>query len=442
MAKLNNITNKKEGSSAGMFGMRDKWKKASRSTGQKKGKTSPLISPPTSPSPLPQSPVSPRTYHQSPGISSSNSNSNSDSNSKKKKKPRRVPIDCFGRNRNPDDSASEVDMISIDLRTPPTTPSPIKSNRIAAKTMSMMTPDMLETLGLTELEEEDQFRYGNQNNGNGNGNANTNANTHTNTTTTIRSPATAPLAGTSRRNRTETSRERQNSKSNFKNKTYHGCDDTDNDTDITSCLYFGDNDTNTKGSSESVSSSSSYSSNESYEPIPRDPSRDDWTFVDEDDDDENNTCMQFYRETKTTVRDLDCDFDAFNCVSMVLAMPLACGLVCIDNLLDTKFFDSAAQKYQTTNTNTNTDTNTDTSTSSKSETGTETETETLHEKDAKQQQKQKHSDRKRKKKKNQRKEHRGNKEYNNPEDEINDICDTNYKCVQERPTNKIIAPCW
>jgi hypothetical protein len=364
MAKLKNndnnnnngSSNKKEGSSAGMFGMRDKWKKVTRAAGHKKGNT---------PQSSPTSPTQMQTQTQTyPTPQSPSPN--------KKKHKRRIPIDCLG-GKNHDDSASEVDMVSIDLmRTPPMhfkkkeaariTPSKFKSksseknqketsatdrivvrhrssnnnsnsnnkNRISTTAISMMTPDMLETLGLTECDAKNQSRHDRKKHG------------HANTTTaSIRSPAisvTAAPAGSNRRDRTRTSRKGPQISKN-------------SDTTTASYVYyFSDNDTNTKASSASRSSSSSCSSSSetSSEPIPSDPcdpNQSDclWTVVDEDeDDDENNntTCMQLYRDS---VAGMDCD--PMTCVSMVLAMPVACGLVCIDNILDTTLFDTVTQKY-------------------------------------------------------------------------------------------------
>ena len=187
--------------------------------------------------------------------------------------------------------------------------------------MSMMSPDMLETLGLTEFGVDIQKQ----------GHAN-------NTTSTASQPSRRSRDGT--RTSTRERQQQQNSKMT-----------SDDTTASSSYIYnFGDDDTTTKASSSATSSSSSGSSFE--DPMPRDPFCDSsqsncfWNFAAEDDEDdidaENNaSCtQQLYRDSA--------NLDPMTCVGIVLAMPVACGMVCIDNVLDTTLFDSATKKYYLT----------------------------------------------------------------------------------------------
>lgn len=221
---------------------------------------------------------------------------------------------------------------------------------------SMMTPDMMETLGLVELHQEDQFRRETRKHGNASNSTvirspateqtsrnKTYYDNNAINTAVIRSPATAALAQPGRSGR-RTGAPR-------KVRTSHGksyAESTDNE----SSLYFADSDSVTKTSDSATSYSSNFSSETDDEPIPRDPcpNMDYCYFADDGDDDdddvENTKSMSIYQN----LGGKSCGPMA--CASMVLAMPVACGLLCVDNILNTTFFDAATESYRKTPTNT------------------------------------------------------------------------------------------
>lgn len=221
----------------------------------------------------------------------------------------------YNYNNNSIDIDSEVDLVSIDLRTPPTTPSPIQGDRnatsksvaaateaaqkknaaTAARTISMMTPDMLETLGLTEVTMN---------------NINTNTTDIRQYTRAYTTPPPRPRptntsthswnAPTKKSVRIDENRNtiqqslsaippqpreenhhrygcgfgyNQNTNGNkHKHKRAHNLNQ--------SCDTFDGDNGNTRSTSFSTSSSGSSSSNDSYEPIPRAPDDCDWTIED------------------------------------------------------------------------------------------------------------------------------------------------------------------
>jgi len=293
------------------------WKKISRAAGHKKGKSSqPSSSQKQTQKPKPKQTQKLQSSPRPRSSSTQQTPSKAKASAKNQKEASAASDRTVVRHRN----SSANEKANTDNKS---------KNRTSATAMSMMTPDMLETLGLTEFGvDKNQSRHGSQKQG------------HTNNSTAIASePSRRSRDGT--RTSTRERQQQQNSK-----KT------SDDTTTSSSCLYHfaDDDDTITKASSSATSSSSSSSGSSSEEPIPRDPFCDPsqsnclWNLFAEDDEDdvENNaSCtQQLYRDSANC--------DPMTCVSMVLAMPVACGMVCIDNVLDTTLFDTATQKYHLT----------------------------------------------------------------------------------------------
>mmetsp|Transcript_26857 Transcript_26857/g.59180 ORF Transcript_26857/g.59180 Transcript_26857/m.59180 type:complete len:480 (+) Transcript_26857:330-1769(+) len=330
--------------------------------------------------PRAQPPVQPRSLPkaQTPPRQQLASTPPKRSQKKKKKRNRNSAMDC---GRNHGDEESEVDMVSVDLVTPPrspiartapssTPPKPAKAAALGSvptidgnrgrndaknspagdkepvaptettplspshSLKSMLTPDMLETLGLTEFLSEDLFRCKDTSQTNINNN---NTKSPSRTTKSRGDPVSA-------RPRTRSARERSNAK-----KQRSGAQEFIGDGYAGSSLYSASG-FHTTGSStcsattspySTFSSSSSYSSH-SYEPVARAPGTngDEWTFAEDEDDDENNPYVQCYNQVAKN----DCGLLA--CAGMTLALPVACGLVCIDTFFDTKLFDSAVKSYR------------------------------------------------------------------------------------------------
>ncbi len=118
-----------------------------------------------------------------------------------------------------------------------------------------------------------------------------------------------------------------------------------------SCLFYGDNDD--KSLTESIETSSTCSDDSYYEPLPQDPfdpcdvyypCQDDWTFA------EGYDCS-YERENKSSSKNRCDSFTTDSCdplalLGMVLTMPLACGLLCVDNVFDTNYFESASKTWK------------------------------------------------------------------------------------------------
>jgi hypothetical protein len=113
--------------------------------------------------------------------------------------------------------------------------------------------------------------------------------------------------------------------------------------------YFADNNcAATKASSNSFSSSSTTStSEETYESFSRDPCPcSDLLYGDNDVDDDQRTStssiLAFYRETAETA---NCS-NPVACATMAVALPVACGLLCVDNVAGTHLFERATKSHQ------------------------------------------------------------------------------------------------
>ncbi|VEU40115.1 unnamed protein product [Pseudo-nitzschia multistriata] len=221
----------------------------------------------------------------------------------------------------------------------------------ASRTTSMMTPDMLETLGLTLVEQEaallsreDGFNFeythasatngGRFGTGNENGfpDATTKTTKNTSTSTiTIRKAVRidenrnttfqGSLPGTPVQTRQQVQDASSNGNGHSENK------DADAYRGVYGSPY---------GCPSTDSTSSSSSNSNSYEPIPRDP--EDWTVEDDlstIEDNDNRTLLQYYK------RGAGKDCDSLSCLSLACALPLACGLLCLDSLADTKLLEEA-----------------------------------------------------------------------------------------------------
>eukprot|EP00533_Pseudo-nitzschia_delicatissima_P016871 CAMPEP_0197265742 /NCGR_PEP_ID=MMETSP1432-20130617/2576_1 /TAXON_ID=44447 /ORGANISM="Pseudo-nitzschia delicatissima, Strain UNC1205" /LENGTH=370 /DNA_ID=CAMNT_0042730515 /DNA_START=179 /DNA_END=1291 /DNA_ORIENTATION=+ len=293
------------------------------------------------------------------------------SKSNAKSSCRRIPLNCL----NPDDdaSASQVDMVDLNVRTSPmhSTKNPVTKNPD-----SMMTPDMLEVLGLTELHKSYQFYPEKprkketasnpashslhpknavvlQTRRKRNTEAATRARQTRNTETsrkgqTTRQSEATKQGKTTRQRQTPqgvpTSREKQITRESKKSVRH---------SETASCLYYTDNDA--KSLVSTCTSSTCSSDDEYYEPMSSDPcdcdvyypcQEDDWTFSDGTNcyDRGTNTSKKVYQESALS------SFDPVSCVGIVLTMPIACGLLCIDNVLDTNYFESASESLKTAST--------------------------------------------------------------------------------------------
>ena len=206
------------------------------------------------------------------------------------------------------------------------------TNRTSTKTMPMMTPDMVEVLGLTES----HFRTRKPKK------ISSIVATATPMPIPIPSPPTTAVTRSPSRHNpfVQTPNERRASKSKISRRY----------SDTSSCYDVAD--TETKVSICSTTSTSS--SSDSYEPVPPHPfdpcdpyipCQDDMTFLDGHDNDgdgnETNTYMQYYRDSTVA----DC-YDPLMCASIVLATPVACGMLCIDNVIGTNLFDPAAESFR------------------------------------------------------------------------------------------------
>uniref|UniRef100_A0A7S0XL84 Uncharacterized protein n=1 Tax=Pseudo-nitzschia delicatissima TaxID=44447 RepID=A0A7S0XL84_9STRA len=296
------------------------------------------------------------------------------SRSNAKSSCRRIPLNCL--NQDDDASASQVDMVDLSVRTSPmhSTKNPATKNPD-----SMMTPDMLEVLGLTELHKSYQFypekpkkketasipashslhpknavvlHPHRKRNTEAAARARQTRDTETSrkgqttrqSETTKQTPQEVPMSREKQTPREkQTAREVQPSKSKKAGR----------DSETSSRLYYADNDAKSLTSACTFSTCSS--DGEYYEPMSSDPcdcdvyypcQEDDWTFS------EGTNCYD--RGTNTSKKDYQesalSSFDPVSCVGMVLTMPIACGLLCIDNVLDTNYFESASESLKTAST--------------------------------------------------------------------------------------------
>lgn len=226
-------------------------------------------------------------------------------------------------------------------------------NRVGTTSMCMMTPDMMDTLGLEELRQENQFRRETRKHGNASNSTevrnpaieqtsrnNTYYDINPGCSAVIRSPATAVLAQPSRSSRRTGSLRKERISQN-KSRQFN---------DNESTFQFADNDSFTRTSGSGTSYSSNFSDGTDDEPISRDPCRDmNYCYVADDGDDggdyENTRRMNLFRN----VDGKTCSPIA--CVSIVLSLPVACGLLCVDNVLNTNYFDAATENYRKSPTN-------------------------------------------------------------------------------------------
>eukprot|EP00531_Pseudo-nitzschia_arenysensis_P012554 CAMPEP_0116155722 /NCGR_PEP_ID=MMETSP0329-20121206/22461_1 /TAXON_ID=697910 /ORGANISM="Pseudo-nitzschia arenysensis, Strain B593" /LENGTH=388 /DNA_ID=CAMNT_0003652779 /DNA_START=263 /DNA_END=1429 /DNA_ORIENTATION=+ len=324
----------------------------------------------------------------SPRISKRKSSKLSRRKSSARKSCRAVPGYCL--HIDDDASASQVDMVEIDLGTSPmhskkTNSSATKNfypNETSSKCSSMMTPDMLEVLGITEMHKAYSFHPERQLKKEIAEKPKKKENVASTSTPVRSSPAKKAVVLTSRRNSIEaapqeegytlqdkqttreghnarreptregeTTRERQTPREEKASKERKASKKKKSVryTDTASCMFYGGNDE--KSFTESIDTSSTCSSDGSYfEPIPQDPCdpcdvyypcQDDWTFA------EGYDCY-YEREKKSSSKTRGDSFTIDSCdpltvVGMVLTMPIACGLLCVDNVLDTNYFESASK---------------------------------------------------------------------------------------------------
>jgi len=248
------------------------------------------------------------------------------------------------KNTTPDASPrerAETDPVKIDPAKNTTT------NASPRRTMNMLTPDMLETLTFTEVEPHTiQFTQASAasphtspartNRNNWNWNARTNANTRAIANANANTRATrrhiksvrideeqntqhSPSPKHYRRRKVFSSTPHRN-KTQHSHRAHHTRGGSDGGGYVSS-------------SSSSSGSSSSSSSMESYEPIPRAP--DDWTVEEtsenENDDEENHSLLPFYSNGSQ-----GCDL--LSALGDILSLPIACGILCLDHLMDARLF--------------------------------------------------------------------------------------------------------
>ena len=290
---------------------------------------------------------------------------------------------------NNSDSASEVGMVSIDLESPPmyqkngaaTTPpatkpksSPSKNehesasgrillrihdkdndsnkiesrmaarsvsfmtpekieSRLSARSVSFMTPDMMETVAFVEADESFKSRLEHEERAGGHGH---NVVSPEPTRQSSTSTTTEMKASKKKKKRLRSRLASKKKKNDYRNN------------DTATCFYFADDD-DTKvslASTCSTSSSSSDTSKETWNTLSKEtcdetcdyitqhpcPGREDWTYIADDE----STSYEHFPSDRTAI-----DFDPQSFTGMVLTMPVACGLLLVDNILDTDFFDAA-----------------------------------------------------------------------------------------------------
>jgi len=213
---------------------------------------------------------------------------------------------------NDSDGDSEMDMLSVDL-------SPIKQNDqqhqrlVAVQTMSMMTPDMLETLGLTEVPP------------------------------LVTKAATKPKKSVRINESINTARRlpprgEESSSIVSSNCRMAVCGGGGGGSSSPYNCYDCD-----------TSSNSSDDDSNSYGPISRAPDVADedtltWT-LEEDDDETWNTYLQNYYYFKHQQRQQD--WNVLECAETVLALPVACGLLCMDSFFGTNHFETTTRDCST-----------------------------------------------------------------------------------------------
>mmetsp|Transcript_22116 Transcript_22116/g.61515 ORF Transcript_22116/g.61515 Transcript_22116/m.61515 type:complete len:382 (+) Transcript_22116:89-1234(+) len=216
------------------------------------------------------------------------------------------------------------------------------TNASPRRTMNMLTPDMLETLTFTEVEPHTiQFTRAsaasphtfpartNRNNWNANTRAIANANANTRATTrhikSVRideeqNTQHSPSPKHYRRRKVFSSMPHRN-KTQYSHRAHH--------------TRGGSDGGYVSSSSSSSGSSSSSSSMESYEPIPRAP--DDWTIEEtseneNDDEEENHSLLLPFCSNGSQGCDL------LSALGDILSLPIACGILCLDHLMDARLF--------------------------------------------------------------------------------------------------------
>lgn len=204
--------------------------------------------------------------------------------------------------------------------------------RMATKAESMMTPDMLETLGLTPVDENFVSRREYQD-------SDSSDRAGSDTFIPVPVPTRSRSALRSRNQQVSPPKknkmfERRAAKKK-KNVSFKF-------NDTASCLYYADDDdtmTKTSMASTCTTSSSSSQSQESKETcdcMTQDscPVRDDWTY--ENADDESHSYVSFRRDGSSPI-----DCDPMSLPGMILTMPAAFGLLFVDNILNTNYVDAA-----------------------------------------------------------------------------------------------------
>ena len=205
------------------------------------------------------------------------------------------------------------------------------------KYRSLLTPDMLEAVGLTEMNVanhhflyEDQIRDASYIN-----------------TSPIGSPTTVNVPSRKKKKKRNSTSKKKKQRRSFTSKSSNCSKERKISFGDGGCLsYFADNDTKTS-SGDTISTESTYSDEESYENLVS-PSRDeDGSTMDEGSWQQHrsntNPCTTCYQD--------NFDTPSFHCDPMasanfVLTMPFTCGLLCFDNIFDTKLFDAATASYK------------------------------------------------------------------------------------------------
>lgn len=246
--------------------------------------------------------------------------------------------------------------------------------RLATKTMSMLTPDMLEVLGLLECRHEPRLQACHQDMMETLGLKEVREepdpplqqsqqdmrgtlslleleepplqkyqqDQHRNhATAAMRCPATEVLAEPRTKSQLllhprEAAKRKKKKKKSKKNRNSNGY----NYNDAVSCLtdVFTDVD-----DSKSVATASTQSSREAFETPPtRDPEDEDTLYTFENDG-EKMGYQQPYRDAVPAGGDCD---TAVNLFAMALSVPVGCGLLCVDQFFGTDYFDQATESYR------------------------------------------------------------------------------------------------
>jgi hypothetical protein len=217
---------------------------------------------------------------------------------------------------------------------------------MAARATSFMTPDMLDTLQVVEGDENFESQPGHQESESGQDHIvemiPSPEPTHQRITSTSREKK-----GSKKKKGLKDMRSLKEKEKKKKKKSYNVYTDTG------TCFYFADDDdTKVSLASTCSTSSSSESTKATFDDLAKEtcdnflseetchyitqhpcPRKEDWKY--EVADDESNSYLQFRRDSIAK------ELDPFSFTGMILTMPVACGLLCIDNILDTDFFDVA-----------------------------------------------------------------------------------------------------